>query len=145
MNELPDKYEPYQKIKICSNYLIGGGVLFSIGDQFPLLIGTGELPKIWLSALENPDSKRLVSIVEESRSVHELVKMEQIDSGYVVTVFDKTILKILVRGDGVPEISILDLRYIGFNISGNSSGLQASGMTIKNSTFGGVSVMIGFD
>ncbi|MBO2891173.1 hypothetical protein [Pseudomonas asiatica] len=145
MNNLPLGYKPYQKIRICSNTIIGGGVLFSIGGQFPMLIGEGELPKIWLSALENPISKSLVNVVEESRSVHEWVEVEQVGVGYIVKVFGKVVMAVSVGLDGVMEISSLDLRILGFNIFGDAKILTMSGMSFQNTSFEGASVIVGFD
>jgi len=40
-NNLPISFIAYEKLTICSNSLINGGFLLSVGDTLPLIIGKG--------------------------------------------------------------------------------------------------------
>ena len=46
---LPTDYHPFKTIRIGGNYFENAQALVTIGGHAPLLIGRGEVPRVWLS------------------------------------------------------------------------------------------------
>jgi hypothetical protein len=141
---IPTGFRAYQSITICSNEVIGGGHLFSMGDVLPLLIGVGPKPMIWLQAVAVPNSKEFITIVDASVATHPAVRVSEGGGKVTVVIGGKTVLAVEALSDQKAIISELDLRPIGLNVHGNASMLYVGGMQISRSTFAGVGTAFGF-
>jgi hypothetical protein len=136
-NTLPEGYRPYGKLTLCSNLLIGGGHLIQVGEMLPLLVGSGEIPKVWLQAPTDPSGKNFIQLVVASVATHPAVLVSVIGGILNVSAGGKKVLQ--VRGVGPDEaaVELLDLRPVGFNIFGDKNGLSAGGMQMSGNTVSG--------
>lgn len=141
---LPTSYKPYETLVICSNSMLGGGHIVSVGDVLPLVIGKGEKPQIWLQAISNPETKEFVSIIEASVSKHPAVEILEKDGSIEVTIQDSKILLVRAESENKAVVSHLDLRPIGLNLVGNASSLSVGGSTFSGNSMSGGGVLIGF-
>lgn len=141
---LPTSYNPYETLVICSNSMLGGGHIVSVGDVLPLVIGKGEKPQIWVQAISDPETKEFVSIIEASVSKHPAVEILEKDGSIEVTIQDNKILIVRAESDNKAVVSHLDLRPIGLNLVGNASSLSVGGSTFSGNSMSGGGVLIGF-
>lgn len=140
----PVGYIPYEKITICSNTLIGGGNLISVGDIKPLFIGKGETPKIWLRAVSNLKNKEFVEIVTASEQNFPSVKVINRNNEIRILAENTVVLRAIYNSDSI-EILKLDLRPLGLNVFGDKNGLITPQMTLTNNTFEGAGALLGID
>jgi hypothetical protein len=125
---LPKNYFPYSELNLCSNKLMNVKIPFLIGETPLLLIGKSTIPLLWLSAKVSPKSQQWKYIVEENRSLNAAVYVDaQIeDQAVQVRVGNVVIVKIKAQSESKAVIDLLDLRPIGLNVFGDSSGLSLS-------------------
>jgi hypothetical protein len=143
-NNLPSEYKPLNKLTVCSNTLTGGGNLVSIGGDFPLLIGKGKKPKVWLKAIANSKTNEFVSIVENSISMHSAVKIISNKNLLQVMISGELILSVQAISNNTMIVEKLDLRPIGLNLYGNSSSLKVGSSTYSRNSMSGGGTLIGF-
>ncbi|PRQ64435.1 hypothetical protein, partial [Vibrio mediterranei] len=74
-NYRPKGFTPLKKLVVCSNIINGGGNLLSISDSFPLLIGKGSKPQIWLSAVSDASTNELIPVVIKNKALHSAIKV----------------------------------------------------------------------
>jgi len=144
-NNLPTSFIPYKTLIICSNSLIGGGFLLSMGDIIPLLIGKGEKPQIWLQALVDSENKKFIPIVEASISKHPAVSIIETLGMLTINIQGTNILSVNKYDENSAEIDSIDLRSIGFNIHGTKTQLIIGNSTFSGNSMSGGGVLIGFD
>jgi hypothetical protein len=142
--KMPSGYSPFSLLNVCGNKLFGGAKILMVGDVFPVLIGRGSKPQIWLRAIESPFDKKFVSLVEASISQHNLVRVEEYSRQIAVKVQGATVLRVEQTGEDQALVSELDLRPLGFNVYGNVSELHAGGMVFSGSSFSGGGVLVSF-
>lgn len=143
-NSLPKSYVPYASLIVCSNSLLGGGHIVSIGDVLPIVIGRGEKPMIWLQALTKPESKEFVPIVEGSISKHPAVKIYEENDVLKVSVSGTTVLSVRATAENSADVDELDLRPLGFNLHGDSSTLMVGTSKFSGNSMSGGGILIGF-
>ena len=146
LNKLPENYIPYENLIICSNKLIGGGFAFSYGEGLPLIIGQGTFPTVWLQGAVLPGSKELITLIENNVSlVESLVVSANLENRSIEVMFNKNIKIIEVKliNEKSAEITYLDLKPLGFNISGNSVELHIGSSNFSRNTIRGTNVFIG--
>jgi hypothetical protein len=143
-NNLPENYQPYESLTICSNTLLGGGHVVAVGEVLPIVIGKGTKPQIWLQAMSAPNSKEFVSIIESSVSKHPAVEVIEEEGAIVVTIQGSKVLVVKADSEKSATVSQLDLRPIGLNLFGNKSSLTAGGSHLSGNTMAGGAVLIGF-
>jgi hypothetical protein len=142
---LPQSFQPFPTLIVCSNTIIGGGHLVSIGDVLPLIIGQGPKPLIWLQAALDPQAKNFVTVVDASISKHPAVRVIEDDKGGVkITTGNTAVLRVKPSGSDCAVVDEIDLRPLGINIHGDASTLNAGGATFSGSTFSGVRTIIAF-
>jgi hypothetical protein len=141
---LPSSYVPYKTLVICSNSMLGGGHIVSVGDVLPLVIGKGEKPQIWLQAISNPETKNFVPIIEASISKHPSVEILEKNGNIEVTVQHNKILVVRAESADKAVVSQLDLRPIGLNLVGNANSLTVDGSSFSGNSMAGGGVLIGF-
>jgi len=144
LKNLPEDYQPYTSLTICSNTLLGGGHIVAVGETLPIVIGKGVKPQIWLQAMSAPNSKEFVSIIESSVSKHPAVEVLEEEGAIVVTIQGSKVLVVKAVSDQAATVLQLDLRPIGLNLFGDQSSLTAGGSTLSNNTMSGGAVLIGF-
>jgi hypothetical protein len=140
---LPEQYRPYQNINFCNNQIIGGGHIFAMGKDLPLLIGEGITPRIWLQAVSEPGGKEFITVVSDSKSTHPAVSVKLDGKSVIVTVQGRTVISAKSNGAHAVTVNELDLRPVGLNVFGNTSGLNLGGMHLSHNTFSDVGVAFG--
>ena len=143
LNNIPEKFKPYSSLKICSNTLLNGGHLASVGENLPLVIGKGETPLIWVEALNDIENQIFIPIVEESISKFPNVVVSKSASVLSISVQGQQILSIRVIDDNSAEVEFLDLRPIGLNLYGNKEVLNIGTNKFAGNSMSGASVLIG--
>lgn len=143
-DNLPPTYQPYEQLTLCSNSLIGGGQLIQTGNSFPLLIGKGATPQIWLQAPTDPAGKAFAPLVSASVATHPAVSVFTEGGALVVYAGGQLVLRVRQISDQQAEVDELDLRPIGFNIFGNKTHLIAGGMNMSGNTVAGGGTFLAF-
>jgi hypothetical protein len=117
----------------------------SIGDVLPVLFGKGSKPQIWLQTLQSPHSKKFISLVDASISVHPKIRVEESNHKIFVRLDGGVVLLIEQTGEDELTVHQIDLRPLGLNLYGDSTGLYAGGMSFTSSTFTNVGTIMAFD
>lgn len=147
LKNLPKNYLELSNLNLCSNKILGGGFPFAFGEGLPLIIGNsnGNVPSIWLQAIKNHKNKELIVLIDENISLVKEVSISKPESGVIEVFFkqDIKILRIKKNHDESAIISHLDLRPLGFDITGNVFELRIAGSTFSKNTVQGTSVFIG--
>lgn len=144
-NTLPKNYNPYQNLSVCSNLLIGGGHLVVLGEVLPLLVGQGEIPKIWMQAPTDKTGKKYVSLVVASVASHPAVNVVSNNAGLTVSVGGTPVLHVVQESQDSATIDLLDLRPIGLDIFGTKDSLHAGSSNFSHNTFMGVGALLAFE
>ncbi|QSV15469.1 hypothetical protein [Photobacterium ganghwense] len=144
-SNFPPLYKPLDELEICSNKLIGGGNLISIGDVLPILIGAGRKPKVWLQAMQNKTRESFVTIVDNSKSMHPFVDVKNKNKITEFYVKDILILRVNNRTRTRAVVDYVNLQPLGINVIGDKSKLVAGNATFSNSTFMNVGTVLNFD
>ncbi|MFA0367840.1 hypothetical protein AB4499_21115 [Vibrio cyclitrophicus] len=142
IKNLPRDYKPLKKLVVCSNTLTGGGQLISMGNDFPLLIGSGSTPNVWLKALANTESNDLVSVVEKNKSKHHVVRVKISNNKVTILVAGETILSVKATSMDVMIVEKLDFRPLGLNIYGDKDSFSVGGNSFSNNTMNGGGTLI---
>jgi len=141
-DNMPKSYKPFNELILCSNKIIGGSNIVSMGEVIPIILGQGDKPMIWLQAVADLKGKTFTTVVEGSISMHPAIKVLQVEDALEVSIGNITILKIKSSEKGSASVEKLDLRPLGINMFGDNTKLQAGGMTLTGNTFQGVGTAI---
>jgi len=142
-NNLPSSYQPYDKLTICSNSLIGGGHLVELAGALPLIIGYGEKPQVWLQAVSNPEKMEFVSVVENSVSKFPAVEVKEIDGSIIITIQGKQVLKVRNVSKSEAVVEKMDLRPIGLNLYGDGNNMNMPNGSFSGNSMSGGGVLLG--
>lgn len=142
-NNLPSSYQPYEKLTICSNSLIGGGHLVELSGALPLIIGYGEKPQVWLQAFSNPEKMEFVSVVENSVSKFPAVEVKEIDGSIIITIQGEQVLKVRNISNSEAVVENMDLRPIGLNLYGDANNLNMPNGSFSGNSMSGGGVLLG--
>lgn len=134
---LPAGYQPYGRLVLCSNLLIGGGHPIQVGEVLPLLVGNGEIPKVWLQAPTDPSGKNFIQLVVASVATHPAIAVSVTGGILSVNAGGKKVLQVRRVGPDEAAVELLDLRPVGFDIYGDKNGLSAGGMQMSRNTVSG--------
>lgn len=142
-NNLPSSYQPYKKLTICSNSLIGGGHIVELAGALPLIIGYGEKPQVWIQAISDPEKMQFVSIVENSVSKFPAVEVKEINGFLIITIQGKQILKVRNLSNDEAVVENMDLRPIGLNLYGDTHSMSLPNGTFSGNSMSGGGVLLG--
>jgi|GEM_PF-990245 hypothetical protein len=135
--KLPHEYTPFQKLNLCNNALQGVQIPLTFNNIPVLLIGKGDIPRIWLSAPSNQKDLIWNYAVIDNKSISPAIRVG-IDpkSSEVCLEVDKIeILRVQATSAEEANIKKLDLRPIGINIYGSETELTVGNMKILQNTF----------
>lgn len=143
--EIPAKYQPLEDLIFCSNRWTNSGFLIEDNGFYPILIGKGDVPKIWLFAKTIDD--KVITLIEENTSKVSKVKIYIDSSNKNLLVVSNTggVFNPLVEIDyssSLVSVTTLDLRPLGYNVQGDSNSLKVGATVIEKNTFNGVSTMV---
>lgn len=142
-DNLPKSFQPYQKLIVCSNSLIGGGHIVEVANTLPLIIGKGDKPQIWIQAINNPKTREFVSIVESSISKFPGVQVKEELGELVVSIQGKQVLRVRQISESEASVDAMDLRPIGLNLFGNAQGMNVGGGSFSGNSMSGGGVLLG--
>jgi len=144
IEKLPDGYISLNKLNVCSNVLIGGGFIFSLGTILPLIIGKGPVPMIWMQSYDFKSKKSNI-LVDGNISRHPDVLVTKPEDGVVEIGIIKGVRMLRVKNTGGDSsvVSFMDLRPIGLNITGDQNELKVGNSSFSKNTIEGVNVFFG--
>jgi len=143
---IPQDYSPSPSIDLCGNTITNYQFLFDIEGLVPILIGDGEVPRIWMYA-KTSDGK-YGSIIEDSVSKNSLIKVDFFFKDKyleISSIHGQGNMILSLDFGGVLKIRILDLRPLGYNIYGNDDKLVVAGSTYSGNKFNNVHTLFKFD
>lgn len=139
---LPKEYVPTEKIDFCGNMISSYKYLISDGGFYPILIGKGEILRVWLFA-KNPNNE-IITLVDDSVSNINQIKVDIFNTEKRIEIRDierkKVILKL--KYGKVPAIESLDMTPMGYNIQGDKEKLVVGSTNISGNSFTNVQTII---
>lgn len=143
---LPD-FIPYRCLKIGNNK-IGVKYILNISGFFPILIGSGEVPQIWIfMRIGNV----ITPLVEKNISKTPQVKSYISDNKISFSVYDidrkswKVLIHVRFEHKDEPYIDLLDLRPIGISLFLDDDKLNIGNIVLNNNTITGSETLVGVD
>ncbi|WP_010253975.1 hypothetical protein [Myroides injenensis] len=144
IEKYPYNISKLEKLTVCSNILIGGGDLVKIENFVPLVIGNGQVPKIWLTIkLAN----NIIQIVKENYSENKQIKIVTDNTQREIRIYaeNQNLISAKIIRDNECVVNQLDLRPIGLNIFGNEKELNIANSKLSGNSFTGPKFLIGID
>ena len=140
---LPEGYDPFEELIVCSNTMKHGVVPISVDGMPPFLVGKGPKPLLWINMQTSTGWQPLV---RASRSLHEDVEIKTPQKGVWQTcVKGEVILEVHVKSEASAEIRKLNLLPVGFKIFGDEAGLRVGTYSLIGNTILGVHTMIAIE
>lgn len=136
----PPDYTPFQKVNICGNRLENIPYILDVGGNYPILIGRGVIPYVWIYAPQDPTGQRWTAVVERSSGIFPGITVENPQDRYTKTIVkmdEKVLIEIIKKSDEEIEIPFIDLRPISLNIHGNREGLNVGGNKLTRNVMSG--------
>lgn len=143
--KFPSQFVPYERLTVCNNELVNCKAILNHKGFYPILIGKGIFPQIWIySKYRRYTQISNIPLVERSISNVNYLKVDIDLDKQLLTIkyldyneFSQNVILSMSYANLDPVIDILDLRPIGYDIYGSSSGLNAgtglfSGNTMVN-------------
>ena len=139
------QFIPYEKINICGN-IVGTKYLLELSGYYPIIIGRGDVPLIWLYVEMNGI---IIPLVEQNTPKTPQIRVVLNDTDIKIKVFNLNeklwipMLEMNFVNSEQPIISRIDLRPIGINFHGEENALWISDKKIINMNIEGVRALIG--
>lgn len=138
--QIPVEYTPFDEIILCSNRLISVKNIIDDKGFIPILIGEDKKtkrPLIWLNA-KTKDG--VIQLIDKSSPLINIIELNDYSNDNQINVIlnnqgDKHIILQIENLDGIPEITKLDLRTLGYNIYGDKNTLNIGGSQMQNNSF----------
>ena len=145
--ELPKDYIAYHTLTVCTNKMVNGQVPITLKTGIPFLVGKGTIPLIWLSVPTSKEATNWKYIVEKNQTKDDRVSIVLTDTDKSLRIMFQNINLMQVNGisDDEAEISYLDLRPVGLNVYGDTSGLFVGTNRLKGNSFNSVYGMVKID
>lgn len=141
--ELPNQYEPFEKVRIGSNVLERVKALVSVGSNVPLLIGDGPTPRVWLSIPADRTGTNWYPLIKDNFSSHPDVRVAAHPRRIVVKTPQGVVLSATKGEESFLAVQRLDLRPFGLNIYADEGSLHVMGSTLSKNEFRNVAVVVG--
>ena len=144
---IPAEYIPYESINFCSNILMNVRYLINDKDFYPLLIGKGAIPKVWIFAKDQ--NNRPTELVNKSISKVALISVNIDDDGGKIAIVmnEKANNTVLLEIDYSSKESIvierINLQPIGYDITGDGNSLRVGNSNVARNTLQNVQSFIG--
>lgn len=142
---LPQEYKQYQTINFCSNTLINLKYLIVDNGFVPILIGSGDFPRVWVYAKKENNA---IAIVRDSVAALPTVKVNIFSREKKLSIeitlssnSESTKIIEIDFGIEVPSVNYIDLKPIGYNIFGDRTELNIGGNKLQNNTFEGLQAL----
>lgn len=142
---IPKEYIPMKQLVFCGNKVSNYQYLISDNGFYPILIGDGAIPRIWIFA--KMPNKEFMTVVEDSVSNINQIKIDIRSSENKIEIKDTVsniiILKLIY--DDIPSIIYMDLKPIGYLIHGDETKLMIGNNTLHGNTISNVQTVIGLE
>ena len=139
---LPSQYTPFDEIEIGTNRLINVKVLFEINGHVPLLIGSGDIPRIWLSVPADPKGETWQPLVRDNKSFHPKVIVQKGQDTLVIDTPDGIVLKVRKESDGIAKVQSINLRPFAISIYGDETSLKVYNSDLVRNVFTNLEAMV---
>lgn len=139
---LPADYHPFKTIRIGENCFENAQALVTIGGRAPLLIGKGEVPRVWLSVPGKQPGDDWLELIVDNQSPTSVLT---VDSRKFLQKVDKGAAMVCRATPTVNDdliINGLDLRPLGLEIYSDAQVLHIMGSTITANKISGVPVVM---
>ena len=147
IKNVPPDYKPYNKVIFCGNTL--NNVTYFLEDDgfYPLFIGKGIIPEIWL--FHKDSNGKVTKLIEKSKTVvSDLYVNLDLSQSIINVLFDNRTTKIealsVIYSPDSIVVNHLDLTIAGYNIFGDGSSLKIGNTTISNNTLTNVTNFVSF-
>lgn len=138
---LPAAYQPFSKLRIGDNVFEDVQALVTVGGRAPLLIGTGDVPHIWLSIPGSQPEADWFDVIVDNISPPAIVLVDARKRLFKVTKDNTVLLSAISSLQGL-NVNILDLRPLGLDIFKDDQGLHIMGNILGKNVFHGVPVIL---
>jgi len=142
---LPQDFKPVNSLVLCSNSLQDFKYIINDNNFIPILIGVGNIPRIWIYAKSNNTS---ISVIRDNISnlpnikINIYLKESRLSIEYISgNNINNSILKMDFK-ESKFVVTEMDLRPIGYNIYGNEQGLTIGTSKMNNNKFQGIESFI---
>lgn len=139
------EFVPYNTVIIGSNE-VSCKYLININGYYPIIIGKGEIPHVWISAMVRDN---VIVLVNDTKKSYDKIKVnvDKVQKEIVVQLEDKPghdiiILTASFANEGVFNIKKLDLTPIGLSIVSDENKLVVGTNTISRNVVKGVESFI---
>jgi len=141
---IPDDYVPNRHITVCSNEISDYSYLISDSGFYPILIGDGEIPRIWMFTKNR--NLEVITLIEDNISYFGQIRVEIDSSRKSIEIKDLQSKKHLLKLDynNVVKVNILNLRPLGYNVYGDEKELNVGNARLSGNKFSNVNTIIGF-
>ena len=140
--KLPPQFTPYERITVCNNELVNCKAILNHKGFYPILIGKGIFPQVWLySKYRRYSIIKNIPLIEHSVSKVDYLKVDIDADKHLFTIrylnfneYHQNLILSMSYANVNPIIEVLDLRLIGYDIHGESSGLNAGSESFSGNT-----------
>ena len=141
---LPEDYEPFKELVICSNSFINGYIPINISGHIPFLVGKGEYPTVWISGPASKDGSLWKDIVIKNKTPDDNISIIFSEKDKLVNISIGSAILIQVKkiSDERAEIISIDFRLLGLNIYGDINGLYVATNLFQNNSFANAYTMM---
>jgi len=144
IESLPSDYNAFDELVVCSNKLVNVLVPVTVSGKVPFLVGKGPEPLIWLNMPSKAATSAWQPLVRANLSLHRDIKIVRPKKASVqVFVKGSLVIQVIAHSVTNAEIERLDLRPVGLNIHGDTTGLYVGNNELKGNTFQNLRVMVG--
>lgn len=143
INNLPQQYQPFERVRLGSNTLENVIAVFSINGFIPLLVGDGESPKVWLSIPANREGTDWYPLIKENFSSNPEVTVEVAKKRVTVRTPQGTVINVVKNNENSLVFFKLDLRPFGLNVYADEGALHVMGNKLAKNEFKNIQVVIG--
>jgi hypothetical protein len=137
---LPEDFISIGSLMVCSNTLLEFKYIIDDNEFIPILIGKGDIPRIWIYA---KNDNKTISIVRDNVSnlpnikINIYSKEKRICVEHLTNGKGDNVIINLEFKDEMAVVTKLDLRPIGYNIHGNRNALFLGTNQMSGNTFQG--------
>jgi hypothetical protein len=137
VSRLPEAFKPVRELSICSNAFVDVGVPIAFKGSPILLLASGSVPSIWLSAPLQPGSEEWGFVVSESRSHNPALQVVSDTATGSVTIRagHSVVVEAKMTAADAATVVRLDLRPLGLAVTGDADGLRVGTTTLRQNRF----------
>lgn len=143
--KIPSDYSPINEISFCGNKFVQVKYFLEDNNFYPILIGQGDTPRIWLFAKATKND--FVTVIEDNVSKLKEVKIDifQKEKRILITTISNSVSTVIIElyfNNEIPNVTHLDLRPVGYNIYGDETKLMISNSELRGNTMVGTNSII---